>query len=79
MPPVTSSGKTKQSVELTDEEREEIWLSLCFRCNMIETGDPILSSQDITDGHKGKINALDIQQMKKLIMLSELKKKVWGI
>ena len=76
MPKVTSTGKTTKSVELTDDERELIWLALTCRANMIETGNPILSAQDVSEGHKGTIKALGVDQMKLLVLIHELKTRI---
>lgn len=59
-------------IELTQQEVSEIMLGLTYRVNMIQTSNPVLSANDVVDGHNGKINPLSKDQMKLLILISEL-------
>lgn len=66
-----------KNVELSDEEREEIYLSLSLRCGYIETGTANRAKDLERAGKKNLIRVLSIEQMKKIIFLEELMAKIF--
>ena len=64
-------------IELSDKERQEIYLSLSVRCGYIETGT-IHRAKDLEKaGQKNKIKVLSTEQMKLIILLEELMAKIF--
>ncbi len=62
---------------LTQDEKEMIYYSLNMRAGYIETGDCCLRAIDaVNSGQKDKIKYLTTDQMKALIMIEELMKRV---
>jgi RIO-like serine/threonine protein kinase len=68
----------KESTRFSSEEKEILALSLAMRRNLIETGDPVLSSVDIGKGHKGEVRALSPDQMRTILKVRDLEHKVWN-
>ena len=74
-------------MNLTNEEREDIVVSLNMRCNYIETGDISLSAADVAERLKSRdtmfkeryeIKALSLDQMKVIIRMKELIMKLYA-
>ena len=66
-----------KTIELTAEERENIYLALSFRCGWIETGtiNRAKDLQNAGEGHKVKI--LGLLQMRKIVELETLMEKLF--
>lgn len=60
--------------EFTNEEVQSIIDGLIMHRNFIETGNPILNSNDLKNMRR-EIRPLSIEQMKSIIRLSELTEK----
>lgn len=63
-------------IELTEKERQEIYLSISFRCGYIETNTLSRAKDLERAGQKDKIKALTVEQMKLIILLEELMSKM---
>ena len=64
-------------IELTDKEREAIYLSLSVRCGFIET-DTMHRAIDMEKcGQKDCIKVLSVEQMRMIVFLEDLMKKIW--
>jgi hypothetical protein len=63
----------------TTDEREHIALGLAMRRNMIETGDPTLSSADAAKMDKEKVRALSPEQMRTILEVRDLEHKIWNM
>lgn len=68
---------------LSNQEKEALWIALNCRKNLIETGSPSMSAEDvkkmgdkIAKEHRAAINPLSIDQMKLLILTEELRTKI---
>ena len=62
-------------IKLTRQEKQDISWALSMWANYIETGDVVLSAKDAENMGK-KVNALGVEQMKKVVELRELVDKV---
>ena len=65
------------TIELTPDEKEEIFLSLSIRCGYIETGTPHRSMDLKKAGQIDKIRVLSTESMRKIIFLEDLMKKIY--
>lgn len=67
-----------RNIELTDKEREEIFLSLSVRCGFIETGT-IHRAKDLeAAGRKDEIRILSTEQMRTIVFLEDLMIKIYS-
>ena len=76
-----------KTIELTSEEREAIVIALGMRCNWIETDNIHLSAKDVQERlscsstlfkERYKINALSESQMKVILLMKELIRKLYA-
>lgn len=65
------------TIELTPDEKEEIFLSLSIRCGYIETGTINRAVDLERSGQKDKIRVLPVSSMRKIIFLEDLMKKIY--
>ncbi len=64
-------------VELTREEKEELYYSISCRLGIIETGTPMMRAKDAVNcGEQRKIKALTSEQMK---LISDLEKIMYKL
>jgi len=64
-------------IELTGAEREEIFTALSIRCGFIETGTVHRAVDLEKCGQKDRIKALSSEQMRKIIFIEDLMKKIY--
>lgn len=61
------------NVELSQQEKTELYVCISCRLGIIETGDPMLRAIDAQNSKQNhRIKALSIEQKKLTIMLEEL-------
>lgn len=65
------------TIELTPEEKEEIFLSLSMRCGYIETGTRHRAVDLEKAGQRDKIRALSTESMRKITFLEDLMLKIY--
>jgi len=63
-------------IELTDKERQEIYLSLSVRCGFIETETMHRAVDMEKCGQKDCIKVLSVDQMRMIVFLEDLMKKI---
>lgn len=64
-------------IELSDQEVKLLVEGLAMKRNFIETGNPVLGSQDLKNMKRDReIKSLSIEQMKLIIQLHELSEKL---
>jgi ribulose bisphosphate carboxylase small subunit len=64
-------------MKLTTKEKYELYYCIDCKLSMIETGENLLRAEDARKmGHSEYIRSLSIDQMKKIIMLEELKMRM---
>lgn len=64
-------------LELSDQEVKLLVEGLAMKRNFIETGNPVLGSQDLKNMKRDReIKSLSIEQMKLIIQLHELSEKL---
>jgi hypothetical protein len=75
-------------VNLSKAEREDMVIALNIRCNIIETGDPHLSANDVAQRLKDRntlfrerygIKPLSVEQMKLIVRMKELVQKLYAL
>lgn len=64
---------------LDKAEQEAIVLALGMRIAYIETGDPVLRARDVEPCGKGRVNALDTNQMRTIIVMEDLMKRILNL
>lgn len=65
------------NITLTEKEKEEIYLSLAMRCGFIETGTQHRAKDFVNTGKKDRIKVLSTEQMRTIVFLEDLMKKVY--
>jgi len=64
-------------MELSKEEKEAIYISICCRIGIIETGEAMLTAQDaINSGQQKLIKPLSRSQRDLLNLLDDIKNKM---
>ena len=64
-------------MNFTQEEKEALYWSVCCRLNIVETGDHVLSKQDMINmGRLHRIKVLNEDQKKLVAFLTKLKIKL---
>ena len=66
----------KGLIDLTPEEKRDTAMALLYWSNWIETGEITLSATDAAEMKK-PAKHLSIEQMRKIIGLRDLAKKIW--
>lgn len=66
-----------KTIELTDKERKEIYLSLSIRCGFIETETMHRAIDMEKCGQKDCIKVLSVEQMRMIIFLEDLMEKIF--
>lgn len=66
-------------LELSQEEKTMIITALNMRKCYIETGDVVVSANDVANGFPAKVNPLSVDQMKLLIKTDELITKLFNL
>lgn len=75
-------------MKLSKEEREDVITALNLRCNLIETGDPHLSANDVAQRLNSRdtlfkerytIKPLSVDQMKLIVRMKELVQKLYAL
>lgn len=66
-----------KTYQLSDEEREAIYIALSIRCGFIETNTIQRAKDLVKSGNKEDINILSIDQMRAIIFNEDLMKKLF--
>jgi hypothetical protein len=74
-------SRQQTGMTFAQEELEIIRLGLAMRRNMVETGDPMLSSEDVRAGHKPKdgVRSLSEEQMRLVLQVRDLERRFWEL
>ena len=67
-------------MNLSKEDKQELYYCICCRLGIIETGDPTMRASDaIKQGQHKMIKPLDTNQMKLIMRLDEIKNSLLGL